>query len=205
MEIGTKLKQSRTRAGLTQEAVAETIGVSRQTISNWENNHSYPDIVSVIKLSDLYAVSLDSLLKGDVEMIQHLEESTNEVAAKRRVSRLIHVVTYLIIWAMCVLAFWLGGRGDAMGYSLVVLYLVLPVTTFVISIFIGKDEGWREGRWVMLLFFGVMYMLAAWATFSLANAIAFDKVNWPEITAMLPGILCSAVGLAMGSFRRLVR
>lgn len=50
---------------MTQENVAEKINVSRQTISNWENEKSYPDIISVIELSNLYSISLDDLLKGD--------------------------------------------------------------------------------------------------------------------------------------------
>lgn len=53
MEIGKKLKDARIKAELTQENVAEKISVSRQTISNWENEKFYPDIISVIKLSDL--------------------------------------------------------------------------------------------------------------------------------------------------------
>lgn len=44
MEIGNRLKNARTDNGLTQEQVAEELGVSRQSISNWENNRSYPDI-----------------------------------------------------------------------------------------------------------------------------------------------------------------
>ena len=59
MELNTKLKEARSHAGLTQEEVAEAIQVSRQTISNWETGKFYPDIISVIKLSDLYAISLD--------------------------------------------------------------------------------------------------------------------------------------------------
>lgn len=62
MEIGNKLKKARNEKGITQEQAAEFLGVSRQTISNWENNKSYPDIISVIKMSDFYAVSLDILL-----------------------------------------------------------------------------------------------------------------------------------------------
>ena len=58
MEIGKKLKNARIEAGLTQEKAAEKIDVSSQTISNWENEKSYPDIISVIALSDLYSVSL---------------------------------------------------------------------------------------------------------------------------------------------------
>ena len=79
MEIGVKLKEARIKSGLTQENVAEKIQVSRQTISNWENEKSFPDIVNVIKLSDLYNISLDQLLKGDEAMIEHLEKSTNIV------------------------------------------------------------------------------------------------------------------------------
>ena len=53
MEIGSKIRQSRTEAGLTQEQAAEALGVSRQTISNWENERSYPDILSVLRMSSL--------------------------------------------------------------------------------------------------------------------------------------------------------
>lgn len=68
MEIGKKLKKARVQSGLTQENVAEKINVSRQAISNWENEKSYPDIISVIELSNLYSISLDDLLKqfGDM-------------------------------------------------------------------------------------------------------------------------------------------
>ncbi|MGG7098616.1 helix-turn-helix domain-containing protein [Clostridium sardiniense] len=84
MEVGSKLKNARIGSGFTQEKVAEKIQVSRQTISNWENEKSYPDIISVIKLSDLYSISLDELLKGDSKMIKHLEESTNVVSSNKK-------------------------------------------------------------------------------------------------------------------------
>jgi len=84
MEVGSKLKNARISSGFTQEKVAEKIQVSRQTISNWENEKSYPDIISVIKLSDLYSISLDELLKGDSNMIKHLEESTNVVSSNKK-------------------------------------------------------------------------------------------------------------------------
>ena len=58
MEIEKKLKDIREKAGLTQEQLAEAIMVSRQTISNWENGKSLPDIISIIKLSELYKSAL---------------------------------------------------------------------------------------------------------------------------------------------------
>lgn len=54
MEINQKLKNARINMNLTQEDVAEKIMISRQTISNWENGKSLPDIMSIINLSELY-------------------------------------------------------------------------------------------------------------------------------------------------------
>ena len=97
MEIGKKLKNARIEAGLTQEKAAEKIDVSRQTISNWENEKSYPDIISVIALSDLYSVSLDELLKGDQKMAEHLEESTNVVKSNKKLTGAILLNIILLI------------------------------------------------------------------------------------------------------------
>ena len=97
MEIGKKQRNARTRSGFTQEKAAEEIGVARQTISNWENEKSYPDIVSVIRLSTLYSVSLDELLKGDEEMIDHLEESTNIVNSNKKLIAAVAANMILLI------------------------------------------------------------------------------------------------------------
>ena len=83
--ISEKLKQARLAANLTQEELAEKVGVSRQTVSNWENDRSYPDIVSIIVLSDVYDITLDSLLKGDAKMIKHLKKSTDVTKSNRQV------------------------------------------------------------------------------------------------------------------------
>lgn len=73
--IGQKLKSARLNRAMTQELVAQKIEVSRQTISNWETGKSYPDIINLIKLSDVYQLSLDSLVKDDRAVIQHLEKA----------------------------------------------------------------------------------------------------------------------------------
>ena len=72
MEIGRKLREARTASGLSQEIVAEKINVSRQTISNWETEKTYHDIISIIQLSELYNIRFDDLLIGDKKMIEHL-------------------------------------------------------------------------------------------------------------------------------------
>lgn len=67
MEISKQIKKHRLDAKLSQEELAEKIFVTRQTISNWENNRSYPDINSLILLSNFFDISLDILVKGDLE------------------------------------------------------------------------------------------------------------------------------------------
>lgn len=97
MEVGSKLKKARIDSGFTQEKVAEKLQVSRQTISNWENEKCYPDIISVIKLSDIYGISLDELLKGDLNMMKHLEESTNVVNSNKKLIMAIGANGFLLI------------------------------------------------------------------------------------------------------------
>ena len=106
MDIGGKIKSARISANLTQEQVADFLNVSRQTISNWENGKTYPDIVSVVKMSDLYGISLDYLLKEGKPMsnyLNYLEESTNAVKSKNKLSAVILIAVYLGIWTISLL------------------------------------------------------------------------------------------------------
>lgn len=202
-DIGSKIKAARLEKKLTQEQVAELLGVSRQTISNWENEKSYPDIISVIKMSDCYEVSLDYLLKGEQKMntyYDYLEESTNVVKSNTNRNKIITILSYMLVWAIAMIAFWFFTSGsDAMGYSLVYLWILLPVTTFIVSFIIGKNDFWGKGKWAFTLFFGVMYMLAEYGTFKMANNIAFDKLNAPDWGMIVAGAIMSAIGMLLGS------
>ncbi len=63
MLLGEKLKSSRIKKGFSQNDVAEELHISRQSISKWENDISYPDLDNLVKLSTYYQVSTDHLLK----------------------------------------------------------------------------------------------------------------------------------------------
>ena len=76
MEIGKRIKELRKQKGWNQEVFAEMTYVSRQTISSWENDKSYPDIKSLLLMSELFEVSLDDLIKGDV--VEMKKEISNE-------------------------------------------------------------------------------------------------------------------------------
>ena len=71
MEVGAQIKKYRSNMGISQEELAEKVYVSRQTVSNWETGKNYPDIHSVLLLSSVFNVSLDQLIKGDVEIMKN--------------------------------------------------------------------------------------------------------------------------------------
>ncbi|EJT5244950.1 helix-turn-helix transcriptional regulator, partial [Listeria monocytogenes] len=67
MEIGKRIREYRKIYNLSQEQLADKIFVSRQTVSNWENDKTYPDIQIIVSLSILFNVSLDELIREDLE------------------------------------------------------------------------------------------------------------------------------------------
>ncbi len=70
MEVGKHIKRHRAESGLSQEELAARIYVSRQTVSNWETDKTYPDVQSLLLLSVLFNVTIDELIKGDVETME---------------------------------------------------------------------------------------------------------------------------------------
>ena len=97
MEIGNIIKDARKKSSMTQEEAAEKLCISRQTISNWENGKTLPDIVSVIKMSDLYQISLDELLKGDTRMIKKVERDEKEKKFYRAMITSIIGLLFLLV------------------------------------------------------------------------------------------------------------
>lgn len=219
MDLSEKLKEARALAGITQEQAAEKLYVSRQTISNWENGKTYPDIISVVKMSDLYGVSLDRLLKdektagenenatdeaaGVSDYVGYLNNSANSAKKNKKLYELILFAGYITIWISTLLLFWVGGLSEnALGFSILFFMGVLPISGFSCALCIGINNLFGHYKWLSLPFFGVMVALAEYLTFSLANMIAFDKINyigWSEIEeGLLYGMLSAALGMGIG-------
>lgn len=80
MNLGNNLFHARKKCGLSQEAVAEKLGVSRQTVSKWETCETLPDICQAKKMARLYNLSLDELIDFDVDIneIQEIIEKTDD-------------------------------------------------------------------------------------------------------------------------------
>lgn len=206
MEIGYKLKKARNEKGITQEQAAEYLGVSRQTISNWENNKSYPDIISVIKMSDLYSISLDLLLKEEKSMKQtyreFLEESTNTVKAKKSLEKIILLATYFISWAAAMVVFWLAKGPETAILDIVFRWFLLPLLLFVSTINVAKNDYWGKGNWFCVPGAAVTFLTIPCTRFIEEAGSAMFSFQFPNPIYMLAGIAVSALGLVIGTFWR---
>lgn len=93
MELGKQIKKYRQENELSQEELADRIYVSRQTISNWENDKNYPDVNSLLLLSEVFQISLDELIKGDIDRMK-------EIINKEEISKFNHyskIYTFILI------------------------------------------------------------------------------------------------------------
>ena len=96
MELSKQIKKYRMEANLSQEELAEKIFVSRQTISNWENDNSYPYIKSLVLISEVFQISLDNLIKGDLERMKK-EIDVQEYAKFQKDSTIFSVLFFTML------------------------------------------------------------------------------------------------------------
>lgn len=105
---------------------------------------------------------------------------------------------YLGIYALSLGTFWLLPTIDALGYSLVFLWLIQPLVIFTISLHIAHIERKVHFIWVLPLFFGIAFCLLPYLTFNLANMLHFGTVHAPSIGSFVVGALISGAGSALG-------
>ena len=89
MSIGEQINSLRKRNSLSQDDFANMFHVSRQTISNWENGKSYPDLEMIIKISNYFKISVDELLKNDTKIVEKIDD---EKRKKRKYFILLIVI-----------------------------------------------------------------------------------------------------------------
>lgn len=135
MEIGNQIKKYRNELGLSQEELADKIFVTRQTISNWENEKNYPDIKSLVMLSNLFNISLDNLVKGDLEeMKKQIKESDiKEFYKQGTVLTVIMVLMMLLPIPLVRLFNWIG-------------FAIWVVLAMIGLWFAFKAEKWNKQR-----------------------------------------------------------
>ena len=132
MELGKQIKKYRNEKELSQTALAERVFVSRQTISNWENDKSYPDIKSLVLLSEIFEISLDQLTKGDVDMMRE-QINQDDQRAFGRLSCIFTVLFAAIMITPIPLAHFFSNVGIA-------VWLVLLAAGVYVAYLVEKEK-----------------------------------------------------------------
>ena len=107
MELGKQIKKHRQEVQLSQEKLADRVYVSRQTISNWENDKSYPDVNSLVLLSEIFQISLDNLIKGDIEVMKDVIQK-EEIVKMNRYGKIYTLMLIVTVVSAVPLFMWLG-------------------------------------------------------------------------------------------------
>ena len=97
MDIGNKIQTIRTNNGMTQAEFAEKFNVTRQSVSNWENNKNYPDMETLKKISDTFQISFDELLKDDRELMAEIDQTRKKAKRLRWVGLMAAVMILLLL------------------------------------------------------------------------------------------------------------
>ncbi len=132
MDISKQIKKYRLDSKLSQEDLAEKVFVTRQTISNWENGKNYPDINSLVLLSTLFGVSLDILVKGDLEEMKE-EIKTEDIKRFNRDGTIFTVLLMATVVLVVPLFLYLNFIGIA-------IWLVLFGITMYYAICLEKQK-----------------------------------------------------------------
>ena len=152
MELSIQIKKYRTELHLSQEELAEKVYVTRQTISNWENEKSYPDIHSLLLLSSLFNVSLDQLIKGDIEKMKEII-SEQEIKKFNYYGSIYTVHLAVLIISAVPLFMWLGRYAYIPFGILFIITQYWALTTFE-KLYYHMNEFIVENGFVNLDFMG---------------------------------------------------
>lgn len=132
MELGKQIRKYRNELSLSQDELAERVYVSRQTITNWENDKSYPDVHSLVLLSEVFGSSIDKLIKGDVEIMK--EEISKEDRQKfARIGKLYNILFSLMIISPIPLIHFLKFAG-------MIIWLLVVAVTINVACMVEKQK-----------------------------------------------------------------
>lgn len=150
MKLGEKIYNLRVSKELSQGDLAEMLGVSRQSISKWENNSAMPDIEKIIKLSDIFGVTIDELVKGEndysdihtkkqeaLPKVEYVQQIQAKPLAGRKIAGTILLCMAFVVVLFCTLL------GDLMsGLVLCIPFLVCGIICFSFQTNVGLWCAW---------------------------------------------------------------
>lgn len=210
MELHEKLKNARVESGVSQKEAADKIGVSRQTLSSWETGKTYPDIASLISLSDLYRVSIDALLKedkADSAYVAYIDKAIGVIKNKQRIYKALEIGGFLLLLIIYVVLYLIESSSSESGTESVLAMhsFLIPSVIVILSLLIGIDDAWGEKRWFLILFFGASFCFAEQFTLILSDFPVDKSAYWLNLlrpASYSMGAFLSFVGLGIGALAK---
>lgn len=141
MQFSDKLKQARQQHHLTQMQVGTQLHVSAKTISSWENGRSFPDISTLVSISDLYQISLDQLLREDQDIVQHYETISKQAQRYQKYFQITYFLNILLILAIWAVQITSSNSKQILAW----LFLALVVNLVVMATHYPDYRTWING------------------------------------------------------------
>lgn len=146
MNLGEKIFKLRKEKGLSQEALAEKVGTTRQAISKWENNQGFPETEKLLLLSNIFEVSIDFLLKEE-KSIESVDErgfyvsremANGYLSSEKKVGRYIGLA--FLFWALAGVPFTLFSSNTTWRYFGMATCIVIGIIFIVLGIFTEQEQ-----------------------------------------------------------------
>ncbi len=203
MEISKCIKDARQNNNISQESLAEQLGVSRQTVSSWETGKSYPDIVRVIKMSDIFNISLDKMLKEDKNLVNNIQEKMDTVKSNKSIVFTI-LFAIIIFGGMYLIQTFVDiPKIDNLYLNIgVLIAFIVGVLTYLFSnVYVGKFLNQKTSNKSILK--TIIVMLVIVSLFFIFPLIEdFTVVSWQVFIARI-GIIAIFVLICMYIFKKI--
>lgn len=167
MSLGETIYKLRTEKNLSQGDLAEKLEVSRQSVSKWENNSTVPDLEKIVKLSKLFEVSLDELVKGEVRPAEEQKEVQKEVQEAFPPRKIIGTILFGMAFLLTVIFLALGG-------GIIGLILAIPFLLCGTICFICKKN---VGLWCTWAVYSCLHTYITFGT-SISMGSVFYTLHW---------------------------
>lgn len=131
MQIGAQIKRHRAELALSQDGLAAKVYVSRQTISSWETGKTYPDVQSLLLLSEIFGVTVDDLVKGDLDTMNKAIDS--DVALMNRLG--LVMMGFLLLMIACLVCLTVQMTVWDWGFAQTAPTILLALTMWGVAMF----------------------------------------------------------------------
>lgn len=171
MNLGETIYRLRTQRGMSQGDLAEALDVSRQSISKWENNSATPELPKLVKLAELFGISLDTLVRGEAQAPDAPQAdmpSPGRGLEGRKIAGIVLIsMAFVMMLVFTILSGPLGG-----------LLCALPFVLTVLCCFVFRRHVGLWCCWVLFLLFDVYLRSAAGITWSLVYLTPIYQASW---------------------------